>query len=76
MRIEYQIEDRGTVIEQINASGMVIVNDVTINLVNGRFATCYFEVVDAPLIEPSLADADARILELEYENLLLQEGLA
>ena len=75
-RIEYEIENRASVFEQIEADGKVVVEDVTINLVDGRLTNCFVEVIDAPATEPDLlAAADERILELEYEILLLQEGL-
>lgn len=47
-RVTYEIENRGAVMERIQGSGKVIVNDVTVDIVNGRFTTCYFDVEDAP----------------------------
>ena len=75
-RIEYEMENRASVFAQIAVDGKVVVEDVTINLVDGRLTKCFVEVIDAPAAEPDLlAVADERILALEYENLLLQEGL-
>lgn len=75
-RIEYEIENRASVFAQIAADGKVVVEDVTIDLVDGRLTNCFVEVIDAPAAEPDLlAEADERILALEYENLLLQERL-
>ena len=60
---------------QIAVDGKVVVEDVTINLVDGRLTKCFVEIIDAPAPEPDLlAAADERILELEYELILAKEG--
>ena len=75
-RIDYSIADRGPVLANIAALGKQATRDVLIDLdENGVPQTCYFIVEDAPAPQPDLlAEADARILELEYENLLLKGG--
>ena len=77
-RIEYTIETRDATLAALTEAGKIIVEDVTINLdAQGVPQTCYCVVVDMPEPQPALlAEADARILDLEYENLLLKEGLA
>lgn len=45
-RIDYEIEQRQAVIDQIAARGRTVVEDVTIDLVDGRLANCYFIVED------------------------------
>lgn len=76
-RIDYQLKNRDAVLAQIAANGQVYVEDVTIDLDEADVPqTCYFLVEDAPPAQPDLlAEADARILELEYENLMQKEGL-
>ena len=76
-RVDYNIADRDETFANLLAAGKNIVEDVTIDLdENGAPQTCYFMVEDAPEPQPDLlAEADARILELEYENLMLKEGL-
>jgi hypothetical protein len=75
--IDYAFSQRDAMLENLRASGKSIVEDVTIDLdAQGVPQTCYCMVVDAPEPQPDLlADADARILDLEYENLLLKGGL-
>ena len=74
-RIDYKIEERNTLFAQLRAAGKVVAEDVTIDLdANGIPRTCYCIIEDA---QPDLlAEADARILELEYQNIILREGLA
>lgn len=75
-RIDYIITERDVLFANLRAAGKSIVEDVTINLdAQGVPQTCYCIVEDAPEPQPDmLAEADARILELEYENLLLKGG--
>ena len=75
--VEYRFENRETVIEQLDAEGKRRIEDVLIDLdANLIPQTCYFMVEDAPPTDPDLlAAADERILTLEYENLILKEGL-
>ncbi len=70
--------DYDSALLQIAAEGKAAVERVLIDLdENGIPTNCYFIVQDLPSAEPDLlAAADQRILELEYENLILQEGLA
>lgn len=64
MRVNYEIENRDTVSAQLKADGKVIVEDVTIDLVDGRLTNCYFEVIDAP---PTFKDETADMqAALEY----------
>lgn len=76
-RLDYNFADRDTALAALAAAGKQVVEDVTINLdAQGTPQTCYFMAVDAPMPQPDLlAEADARILDLEYENLMLKEGL-
>lgn len=78
-RIDYNIADRDTLFETLRAAGKTIVEDVTIDLdTQGVPQTCYCMVVDAPEIAPQpdlLAEADARILDLEYALCLAEGGL-
>jgi hypothetical protein len=78
MRVDYSIKDRDTVITGLIVQGKRITEETLINLdVQGVPQTCYFIVEDAPTPQPDLlAEADARILQLEYENLLLKGGVA
>ncbi len=75
-RIDYTVAERDALFENLRAAGKSIVEDVTINLdTQGVPQTCYCLVTDAPKPQPDLfAEADARILELEYENLMLKGG--
>lgn len=74
----YNISDRDTVFIQAASEKKTVVEDVTTDLdENGRPTKCFVVVEDVPPAEPDLlAEADERILELEYENLILKEGLA
>lgn len=76
-KIVYEIENRDALFAQLRAGGKAIVEDVTIDFVNGRLINCFVIVDDAPPMGTELlAAADERILALEYENLILKEGLA
>lgn len=83
-RRTYQIEERDAVLAQLLTEGKQY-NDYTLEPdENGRYTNCYVEISDTLAFEPPLEDdttallaaADERILELEYENLILKEGLA
>ena len=77
-KVEYRLENREAVIEQLDAEGKRRIEDVLINLdANHIPQTCNFIVDDTPPSDPDLlAAADKRILTLEYENLILKEGLS
>ena len=77
-KVEYQFQNRDATLTQIMNAGKIIVEDATIDLdENGIPTNCFVIADDAPPAEPDLlAAADQRILDLEYENLMLQEGLA
>ncbi len=47
-RIDYNIEDRDATLAALTAAGRQIVEDVTIDLVDGVLQTCYCIVQDAP----------------------------
>ena len=47
-RIDYEIENRDATFAALAAAGRQIVEDVTINLVDGVLQTCYCIVQDAP----------------------------
>jgi hypothetical protein len=47
MRIDYNIENRDTVLADLAAQGKRVVEDNTINLVNGVLQDCYCIVEDA-----------------------------
>lgn len=51
-RIDYEIEDRQALMDQLAAENRHVVEDVTINLVDGRLTTCYFIVEDP--VEPEV----------------------
>ena len=80
-QINYEIEQRSELIAWLDASGLEVSEDKTINLVDGRLTNCFLiarsadQAVDGETAD-LLAEADERILELEYENLILKEGLA
>ncbi len=77
-KVEYPFENREAMIEQLDAEGKRRVEDILIDLdANLIPQTCYFIVYDEQPSDPDLlAAADGRILALEYENLILKEGLA
>jgi len=50
-RINYEIENREAIIAAIAAAGKVIVEDIMIDIVDGRHTNCFFMVVDAPPAE-------------------------
>lgn len=76
-KVEYRFENREAVMEQLDAEGKRRTEDVLIDLdANLIPQTCYFMVEDTPPPDPDLlAAADERIIALEYENLILKEGL-
>lgn len=51
-RIDYEIENRDALFAQLVIEGKIIIEDVTIDLVDGRLSTCYF-IVDDP-VEPEV----------------------
>ena len=77
-KVEYRFKNREAVIVQLEVEGKRRVEDILIDLdANFIPQTCYFMVEDTPQSEPDLlAAADERILALEYENLILKEGLS
>ena len=80
-QINYEIEQRSELIAWLDASGLEMSEDETINLVNGRLTNCFLIARSANQVVKGetadlLAAADERILALEYENLILKEGLA
>ena len=76
-RIDYSFENRENVLANLLASGKVVVEDVTIDLdEEGVPQTSYCMVEDAPEPQPDLlAEADARILDLEYALCLAEGGI-
>ena len=65
-RIDYEIEDRQAVMDQIAADGKAVVEDVTINIVDGRLTSCYLLVVEA---QNESADMSAALAVLGVEPL-------
>ena len=80
-RIDYVFDQRDTAMAEIFANGLAIVHDTTTDIdADGKPATCYFMVVDAPppagpSAEELLAQADMTILDLMEQLILIQEGL-
>jgi hypothetical protein len=50
-RIDYNIEDRDTVLADLAAQGKQMIEDVTINIVDGVLQTCYCIIQDAEVTE-------------------------
>ena len=47
-RTDYEIQNRDTVLADLVAQGKQVIEDVTINLVNGVLRDCYCIVENAP----------------------------
>lgn len=82
-RIPYIFSERETELQQITESNKRVVEEYAIDLDENHIATkCFLMVADAPPGQPAqaspdeiIAQVDERLLEKEYELLLLKEGL-
>ena len=77
-KIPYNPQNKQSVLQQIAAYNKIVIEDAIHGLdENGNYTDCFLIILEDTIpAEDMLAEADMKMLNLEYENILLKEGLS
>lgn len=77
-KIPYTPQTKQNILQQITAYNKTVTEDAMHGLdENGNYTDCYLTILENSIpAEDMLAEADMKMMNLEYENILLKEGLS